>query len=614
MVNTSIKQNNSDLDAIEFHRIKPPRIEYVLLNKIINIIKPIIHDKFGNERKCFVINILGPRTVGKSYIVKDCINMLINFPRLKENENIGDKAKNLVEVLFKNISIIPIIHDCSVNCNFDLNVLQNYISSYTLDLREPTVFIIAVDEAIMCKEEKLLDVLKACRFLSPNFIFLLVNRSGLKFSKNILSGSVQDLLYLPHRFVEIAEYALQEIKDYMTNKNMLSGKNRYKILTENDGETLLNTLDDLSEFIINNNLVYKLKFLYMLYLIFGGTLGGLRRCISIYNKVKNNLEEIDEELILKNIGHLSYINFLRIFWEKIEKDAIISGINIQLLYLYLSYVVKKTFFDNDININEGDIYKFIENNLTVFHYIPIGRHKQEDLRKHIHQVGIFTEHAYILFYIKGLDRLQSYENCIEENYEITCDTTYKRIVFVDNRFALSALFEYLKYFGPEDRSRENKLREIILSIVKTMIGDKLQFQRSINRINLGGYIESAVLKDLVLGMYSIIASKDKPIMEDKPDKLVKTCQIIKIKKNTESENKKDKKKIGDADAILLFDGKPYYGIDISISNIDEDQSKLKKYIRTKINFNLTLIPDKKIFRKINNYTYSIPAYVFLLLF
>ena len=562
------------------------RIEYVVFNKLYNIIR----NKTDLPRGLLIV---GPRSVGKSFVLNRLLALVLmrDLNTIKKclftNNNKNDnKECILVKKFIKlidNYNIIPLSHDCKSDSNLNLEYIDKYARAFTGLTKltnsntKHTILLLFVDNVHFCYDS-IREILDS--FLARGRIIVVAASPTAYRPRELKRNEFEIIRFYPLRFGEISIELISALKDLEGKLLPLKGEERREIISDID--KLYKHINNIYSYIDEN--LENLYILFGLYSVFGGTIAGY----NILNKIIKN--DISIELICNNdysenkkILNILFRN-LRIYIDAVRRtyDAIIDdAVEIgRIDNEYKPYVeatfqalARSVFEEYNITFSGNDlINKSIEigNNIT---FSVISKGKAQSI---VQKTLEYLRQADILFQVKA------YRSNINKNKKDNLKEIKHKYIYSDPRYLYAAYYGYLLHI-PYDSIRDpsSTIIEKLMDILFSIICIENNYESSINEGLIGTLLEMITLQNIMLNLYGIRASADKPRNPQPAGYGLYTYRLESGKRgNTVVKNEDNKRgevsgsSEGDEcsqfelDALIVKNGVPLYGIEISRSKKD----------------------------------------------
>ena len=552
------------------------RIEYVVFNKLYNIVK-------NRQRLPRGLLLIGPRSVGKSFILNRLLSLFlmhnINIDIIRKclnNKFTGNRCDiiNKLIDLTNYRKLIPLFYDCRSNSDLSIEYVDNHarmlLGSSNYD---KYIILLLIDNIHFCynRIHKFFD-----SFFARDRVIIVAASPTAHRPRELKRSEFESVRFYPLRFGEISINLLNYI---LENKNInnfipLKGSERRTLIANPD--KLLKKIESMyNSLYTKNNIKNILLALFALYSVFGGTITGYNILTNIIKKIKrkNNIYVCKNENIpIFENAIRSYVDALRKTYHFIIDDAMEVG---KIDDMYKPYVeatfqilAKSVFEDYNITFSGDDIKRKA---IELGDYITLSTVNKNKAQNVVQKTLEYLRDADILFQIKAYK--------LTKNNEYNKDKKLKhKYVYSDPRYLYAAYYGYLLHI-PYDSIHDpsslviKKLKEILLSIACM---DHVTDTKDIKFIGI--FIELITLQNIMLNLYGIRASADKP-KDPQPAGYglytyrMEAPSIDKKSFSEKKQNNKQNKKCQqfEIDALIVKNGKLFYGIEISRSQKKVDE-------------------------------------------
>ncbi|BEP17361.1 hypothetical protein PYJP_07130 [Pyrofollis japonicus] len=587
MVTLTNNKEFNDLD--KFREIFSMNVEHVIFSKITDII--------NKGKRLNGILLAGPRSVGKSYVMSDLASTLLlrnrsiidciqEKRRYKKCDN-----RDIIKIinLIKEHNIIPISLDCAINNNLSLDKINEYLhvfSNYYINDNKFTILLL-IDNVHYCYENVRKIIYSK---LLGNAVVIAASPTAY-LPRSLKNRGLEVVRLYPLRFGEIGLRIIKSICPKIKRLHPLKGTERRKIIE--DTQVLFNHLSYLGTKLYEKaKYMPYIRLLFALYAVFGGTIFGFEIIKDIFNQNKYKDFCKNKKSINNKIGRYikQYISALKRTYDSIVNDAIrVENIDKNYQpYVEASFqVLAASIFSKKANITfSGEDLK--RKAIELGDDIALSPLSHHNARSVVESVLKYLREADILFQVTAY-RPPIEESSVEKRSDgkkkdneqkkkkQTPKSRKHKFVYSDPRYLYSAYYGYLLY-NPLDSTTDPSsiLKDVLEEVIQEIACERDGDNKFVTRGIVGTLLEMITLQNIMLNLYAIRASADKPIGAQPASYGLYTYRLEqndKIDKNQENE----KCNQFEIDALIVKATKkgvrPIYGIEISRSPKKCDELK-----------------------------------------
>jgi len=402
-----------------------------------------------------IVVLHGARGVGKSIIAKVVTTAISDCSRKSPEEP---------------IRYIPLY----VTCQDDLDIMEylmlllpNYSftirgSSNEKEFRKTTRAIIVVDDSHRCKGiEKLIEWSYKNKAIGAVLLIAPYQKPIQRRTTKSIRLPESIIMY-PARFVEVYEILCREFRNFIKDNDLLLPDKRRNFIKFIIGGYDDNKYENKYKLLINfyNEHVNKddncnPKLIFHKYAIYGGTIAGI-------DKSRDNIE-IDTVYIKKLIRNSHFYD--KLIHEIIDDFEIIKNKDESILMRAVLWQIAELIFEKSLRTTIEELHNGVMEKLHLAMVPSTEKRSIERALFHLRDAGLIIQ--------AGRQKQSS-------------DKPQYKFAFIDPRYAIGAALDFYTYIGDENRF------ESLVDIV-TFKSEKS-----------GHYLESLVLSNVALGVYSLI--------------------------------------------------------------------------------------------------------------